>query len=578
MAKKCLILSFLFLFLIMNLILQASIFTKAEDISLTYSGHIQDIGWTNKLNADAICGTTNRSLRLEAIIINLSGDDLSSVEYSTHIQDTGWSDYVSNGEISGTTGENKRIEAIRIRLNGPVSNNYDIYYRTHIEGYGWQDWVKNDEISGTTGESRRIEAFQIQIVSKSLTKDSTTNGYPSNSGALQVIGNQLSNQNGSSVQLKGVSLNSDNSKENYINQTLFHELKSNWNLNSIRIPVDPVHFSKASEEEINNIYSYIKNGISYALNADLYVVIDWHIQNENPNTFTSEAIDFFTNISTEFGNYNNIIYEISNEPGNEVIWQEIKRYSETIIPVIRSNDPDAVIIVGSPNNSRNIKDVYESPLTVSNIMYSFHFNAATDTQDLKNSLLEVIRNGLPVIVSEFRISDTNTIDQNSGNQWMSLLNNFNISYFCWNFSNNSEPSALIKDNITNTNGFTTSNLTQKGLWFLTILKSRNSNISKANNILDYQLTLIDNWTTGSKYFYKYEIEITNNSNISVNDWQIVLEANQNIKLENSWNARYKIKDNLIIISGLDYNKNLLPNSSFSDSGFIVEVETPLILE
>ena len=41
-----------------------------------------------------------------------------------------------------------------------------------------------------------------------------------------------------------------------------------------------------------------------------------------------------------------MIYEIANEP-NGVSWSTIKSYAEQVIPVIRANDPDAVVIVGT---------------------------------------------------------------------------------------------------------------------------------------------------------------------------------------------------------------------------------------
>ena len=134
---------------------------------ISYTTHIQDIGWQEKVYDGAMSGTSGQSKRLEGIRITLENlPDRGNVEYSTHIEDIGWQDWRKNGEISGTSGQSKRLEAIQIKLTDEVKQRYDIYYRVHAQDYGWLGWASNGDKAGTEGLSKRLEAIQVVLVEK----------------------------------------------------------------------------------------------------------------------------------------------------------------------------------------------------------------------------------------------------------------------------------------------------------------------------------------------------------------------------------------------------------------------------
>jgi uncharacterized protein YjdB len=143
--------------------------TTSTTPSISYTTHVQDIGWQNPVSDGAMSGTEGQSKRLEAIKISLNNVQDLGVQYSTHVQDIGWQSSVSNGAMAGTQGQSKRLEAIKIQLTGGQAQNFDIYYRVHAEAYGWMNWVKNGDIAGTIGESKRLEAIEIVIVPKGTT-------------------------------------------------------------------------------------------------------------------------------------------------------------------------------------------------------------------------------------------------------------------------------------------------------------------------------------------------------------------------------------------------------------------------
>ena len=135
-----------------------------KEPSISYTTHIQDIGWQNQVKNGEMAGTEGHAKRLEAIKITLK--DLSGVKikYQTHIQDIGWQDWKYDGTIAGTEGQSKRLEAIKIELE--ENDKYSIMYRVHIQDIGWQDWRYDGEKAGTEGQSKRLEAIQIKIVEK----------------------------------------------------------------------------------------------------------------------------------------------------------------------------------------------------------------------------------------------------------------------------------------------------------------------------------------------------------------------------------------------------------------------------
>ena len=133
--------------------------------AVTYTSHVQDIGWQDWVKNGATSGTSGQSKRLEAMQIKLENIN-GGIEYRTQVQDIGWMDWVSDGALTGTSGQAKRLEAIQIRLTGAAADQYDIYYRTHAQNTGWMGWAKNGESAGTAGYSYRLEAIEIKLVPK----------------------------------------------------------------------------------------------------------------------------------------------------------------------------------------------------------------------------------------------------------------------------------------------------------------------------------------------------------------------------------------------------------------------------
>lgn len=133
----------------------------AENYSVEYSTHVQNIGWQNSVKDGALSGTEGKALRVEALKINVTGG--LQVRYQAHVQNIGWQDWVSGGAQAGTSGKSLRIEALKIELvNAPQG--VHVEYQAHVQNVGWTNWVKDGQVAGSIGESLRIEAIKIRIV------------------------------------------------------------------------------------------------------------------------------------------------------------------------------------------------------------------------------------------------------------------------------------------------------------------------------------------------------------------------------------------------------------------------------
>lgn len=292
-------------------------------------------------------------------------------------------------------------------------------------------------------------------------------------GKLSVSGTNIVDKNGEKFQLKGVSTHGISWFPQYVNQDAFTYMRDEWGLNVVRLAM----YSNLSDGYTRDLWTTVQNGVDYATNAGLYVIIDWHVLNDqNPNTYKAEAIEFFKSMATKYKDNTNVLYEICNEPNGGVTWEgDIKPYAEEVIAEIRAIDNDAIIICGTPNWSQDVDIVSQSPITdQNNIVYALHFYAATHKENSRTKLTTALNNGLPIFVSEFGIceaSGNGTIDVEEANTWISLLNKNNISYVCWNLSNKNEASSIISSSTNKVTGWTEEELSQTGIWLVKTFKS-----------------------------------------------------------------------------------------------------------
>lgn len=298
-------------------------------------------------------------------------------------------------------------------------------------------------------------------------------------GALHVEGTTLCDGNGETVQLRGVSTHGLSWFPEYVNDRCFRELHDRWGANVVRLAMYTEEYNGYCSGDAANkkaLKKLVKQGVKLAEKYNMYVIVDWHILSDgNPKTHRKAAKSFFKEMSKSLAGYDNVIYEICNEPNGGTTWKTIKSYANEIIPVIRENDEDAVIIVGTPTWSQEVDKAAASPIEEDNIMYALHFYAGTHQDALRQTAEQAIKDGLPIFVSEFGICDASgngAIDKTQANKWIKLLDRYNVSYVAWNLSNKSESSAMVANSCSKKSGFKRSELSASGKWVYDMLRKR----------------------------------------------------------------------------------------------------------
>lgn len=293
---------------------------------------------------------------------------------------------------------------------------------------------------------------------------------PSKNGALQVIGTQLCDKDKNPVVLRGLSSIGVGWYPEYINGEAFREFHQDWHVSVIRLAMytceDSGYCTDGNKEELKRV---IKEGVRLAKENDMYVIVDWHILSDyNPHMHKDEAIAFFEEMSAEFAHYDHVLYEICNEPNGDTTWEEITAYAEEVIPVIRKNHKDAVVIVGTPRWCQVVGDAAKAPITkYHNLMYALHFYAATHKEWLREDMVKAIEAGLPVIVSEYGICDASgdgILDLEQSEEWIRLMNEYGVSHCAWNISHKNEASAMFAPTCSKTSGWQEEDLSACGKW------------------------------------------------------------------------------------------------------------------
>ena len=289
-------------------------------------------------------------------------------------------------------------------------------------------------------------------------------------------------QNGVPTQLRGASTHGMHWFPQYVNQNAFQTLRDDWGINMVRLVCYPrdggsVGYLTGGDSTKQQLDTLIQNGVDYATKLGMYALVDWHVHAYNPNEYLKEAKIFFTKYATMYKDHDNVLYEICNEPtgtnwysGNG---KDLYTYCSEVIKTIRAIDPDAIIICGTNTWSQDVDQVAAKPMKAlgyENIMYTFHFYSASHKENLMKKVRLATKDGTPIFVTEFGIcsADGNgSYDAENADRWIALLDELNISFACWSYSNCNEKSAYFKSSCSNAGGdWTADDLTTTGKWLI----------------------------------------------------------------------------------------------------------------
>lgn len=443
-------------------------------------------------------------------------------------------------------------------------------------------------------------------------------------GALHVEGTYLADAEGNLVQLRGISTHGLGWFPEFVNEKAIRQLNEEWGCNVLRLAMYTAEYNgycSSDAAQKQNLKKIIDTGVTAASKQDMYVIIDWHIlQDNNPNTNKEEAKKFFAETAEKYGDNPHVIYEICNEPNGGVSWSEIKKYALEVIPVIREHAPEAVIIVGTPTWSQDVDIAAADPITeYDNIMYALHFYADTHRDGLRQKCKTAIQKGLPIFVTEYGVCDASgngAINTEQANLWISMLDSYGISHVAWNLSNKAESSAMLKSSCSKKNGFTENDLSEGGKWFVDMLKKAGVGVGSAlsgtteagqgdgvsggdtstgtgdsqgngQQTTDYvaygesiltpgegvTLTVSNGWSSGASMGIQLNLTVKNITGSEEKDWErkITVKSGVRVEVAQSWNASVELQGNTLLLRPVEYNKTIAPGASVGDIGVILQV-------
>lgn len=284
---------------------------------------------------------------------------------------------------------------------------------------------------------------------------------------------KIINEQGNVLRLTGMSTHHFGVQRNrpFVQKESFETVKL-YGGNFIRIAMyvkdATLSVGKGYLSEPEDTLEKVKQMVQWCIELDMYCIVDWHII-DNPSTNKTEALAFWETISGLYADVPNVLFEICNECKDCSYADNIKPYAESVIPVIRANAPNNIIIVGSTNYSDKPTEHVNNPLTcdTTNVMYTFHFYAGMGISKAISTINSCITNKIPVFVTEWGITgNVGGMDVYIGTakEFLKLLQDNGISWSVWALSTNADTDELrhVKNGVKTFGGWTEDDFSVEG--------------------------------------------------------------------------------------------------------------------
>ena len=443
----------------------------------------------------------------------------------------------------------------------------------------------------TTAALILLGALILALGGGGLRAAADTGAPPEAPGPLHVEGAALLNEDGEPVQLRGVSTHGLAWFPEYVNEACFRQLHDQWGADVVRLAMYTAEYGgNCSGGDQQALKELVLAGVEYATQAGMYVIVDWHVLTDlDPNVHADEAAAFFQEMSATLADHDNVLYEICNEPNGGTSWAAVKQYARRIIPVIRENDPDAIVIVGTPNWCQYVDQAAADPITeYDNIMYSLHFYADTHRDALREAMENAVAAGLPIFVTEYGTCDASgngAVNLDEADKWAAAMDRLGISYVNWSLCNKDESASILRPECGKTSDFTAEDLSPSGLWVYETLTGEHPPAAPAatpvpeaepdqsaalsSGGMRVDAVLANSWQSEGKSFYQYTLTLTNTTGAPMDGWTAELAFTADIALQDGWNADYTVDGGTLRLSAKDYNRDVPAGGSVTDVGFIV---------
>ncbi len=203
---------------------------------------------------------------------------------------------------------------------------------------------------------------------------------------ISVKGNKFITADGKPVVFRGLNTSDPDKlvKAGHWNKEYFEAMKS-WGATIVRFPVHPVTWRSQGK---GNYIKLLDQGIGWATELGLYVIIDWHsignlrtemYQNDSYETTQKETFEFWRTMAKQYKDNTTVaFFELFNEPTEisgqlgRCTWSEWKVIMEEIIGIIRANGATTVPLVAGFNWAYDLTSIAKDPIKAEGIGYVSH--------------------------------------------------------------------------------------------------------------------------------------------------------------------------------------------------------------
>lgn len=228
--------------------------------------------------------------------------------------------------------------------------------------------------------------WQVAAAQQTFSDAPEASGIEARLPALRVDGNRIVDEDGETVVLRGLALSDPYhlDRQGHWNRAYFEAARA-WNANLVRIPVHPLRWREVGAEQY---YAWLDDGIRWAGELGMYVIIDWHTIG-NPLTGVphrplyltdrEETFYFWHLVASRYRDNPTVpFYELYNEPTSRegqfgpLDWPRYKAFVEELISMLRAIDDRKIPLVAGFDWAYELRNVVEDPIGFPGVAYVTH--------------------------------------------------------------------------------------------------------------------------------------------------------------------------------------------------------------
>ena len=266
-------------------------------------------------------------------------------------------------------------------------------------------------------------------------------GIVNSFGRLQVANAHVCSENGTQVSLGGMSMFWSGWSSKYYTAATVDYLVDNFKVSVLRAAYG-CPAGEGPQGDIADIQAVVNQCIA----RGIYVIIDWHIEGDN-TPYEAQEISFFQSMVQQYGNYNNVLYELWNEPTSSSA-STIQGVCQRVANAIRAKETQLgyshkLVICGSNSWSQNPNSY---SITDPNAAYTFHgyFDNQPHLGLLTSNAAAAMNQGNAVFVTEYGASYCNHSQTDQAIAWCQANK---ISMCAWSVNDKVEDWSIFTNNL-----------------------------------------------------------------------------------------------------------------------------------